>query len=78
MDKPITITLAPHMFAVLSALAGLGVAVMQDEPTIAASFAAILSNPEVEPVAKELVELFQSVHTDQLAAMTRPTIEIVS
>lgn len=78
MDKPITITVAPHMFAILSALTGLGVAVMQDEPTIAKAFFAILSKPEVEPVAKELVELFQSIHHDQIAAMTRPKIEVVS
>lgn len=79
MDKHITINLAPHMFAVLSGLSGLGVAVMQDDRDAAQGFADMLSQPEVEPIAKELIDLLQSISRDAFdAPPMSPKIEIVS
>lgn len=79
MDKHITINLTPHMFAVLSGLAGLGVAVMQDDKDAAQGFAIMLSEPEVEPIAKELIDLLQSISRDAFhASPMSPKIEIVS
>ena len=76
--EPITVTMAPHMFAVLSGLAGLGVAVMQNDKTAAQGFADMLSQPEVEPVAKELIDLLQSISRDAFEGPKPPKIEIVS
>jgi hypothetical protein len=78
MDKHITINLAPHMFAVLSGLAGLGVAVMQDDRNAAQGFADMLSQDGVEPVAKEVVDLLQSISRDAFDGPQSPKIEIVS
>ena len=78
MDKHITINLAPHMFAVLSGLTGLGVAVMQNDQEAAQGFATMLSEPEVEPVAKELIDLLQSISRDAFDGPSRSKIEIVS
>lgn len=78
MDKHITINLAPHMFAVLSGLSGLGVAVMQNDKAAAQGFADMLSQPEVEPVAKELIDLLQSISRDAFDEPKAPKIEIVS
>jgi hypothetical protein len=78
MDKHITINLAPHMFGVLSALTGLGVAVMQDNREVAQGFATMLSEPEMETVAKELVDLIQSITRDVFDEPKSPKIEIVS
>jgi hypothetical protein len=78
MDKHITINLAPHMFAVLSALTGLGVAVMQDNREAAQGYADLLSNPEVEPTAKEIMDLFYSISLDMKIGSGAPKIEIVS
>jgi len=78
MEKHITINLAPHMFAVLSGLSGLGVAVMQNDKDAAQSFADMLSQPEVEPVAKELIDLLQSISRDAFDEPKAPKIEIVS
>ena len=78
MDKHITINMAPHMFAVLSGLAGLGVAVMQDDRDAAQGFADMLSQPEVEPVAKEIIDLLQSISRDAFDGPQRPKIEIVN
>ena len=78
MDKHITINLAPHMFAVLSGLSGLGVAVMQNDKDAAQGFADMLSQPEVEPVAKELIDLLQSISRDAFDEPKAPKIEIVS
>ena len=79
MDKQhITITMAPHMFAVLSGLAGLGVAVMQDDREAAQGFATMLSEPEVEPIAKEIIDLLQSISRDAFDGPKSPKIEIVS
>ena len=78
MDKHITINMAPHMFAVLSGLTGLGVAVMQNDQEAAQGFATMLSEPEVEPVAKELIDLLQSISRDAFDGPSRSKIEIVS
>jgi len=78
MDKHITINMAPHMFAVLSGLAGLGVAVMQDDRDAAQGFADMLSQPEVEPIAKEVIDLLQSISRDAFDGPQRPKIEIVN
>ena len=78
MEKHITINLAPHMFAVLSGLTGLGVAVMQNDQEAAQGFATMLSEPEAEPVAKELIDLLQSISRDAFDGPSRSKIEIVS
>jgi hypothetical protein len=79
MDKHITINMAPHMFAVLSGLTGLGVAVMQNDAEAAQGFAMMLSEKEVEPIAKELIDLLQSISRDAFDdGPQRPKIEIVS
>ena len=78
MDKHITIHLAPHLFAVLSGLAGLGVAVMQDDREAAQGFADMLSQPEVEPMAKEVIDLLQSISRDAFDGPPRPKIEVVN
>jgi len=78
MDKHITINLAPHMFAVLSGLAGLGVAMMQNDQQSAQGFVEMLSQDGVEPVAKEVVDLLQSISRDAFDGPQSPKIEIVS
>jgi hypothetical protein len=78
MDKHITINLAPHMFAVLSGLAGLGVAMMQNDQQSAKGFVEMLSQDGVEPVAKEVVDLLQSISRDAFDGPQSPKIEIVS
>lgn len=78
MDKHITINLAPHMFAVLSGLAGLGVAMMQNDQKSAQGFVEMLSQDGVEPVAKEVVDLLQSISRDAFDGPQSPKIEIVS
>ena len=78
MDKHITINIAPHMFAVLSGLTGLGVAVMQNDQEAAQGFATMLSEPEVEPVAKEVIDLLQSISRDVFEGPKALKIEIVS
>jgi len=59
-------------------LTGLGVAVMQDNREVAQGFATMLSEPEMEPVAKELVDLIQSISRDVFGEPKSPKIEIVS
>ncbi len=78
MDKHITINLAPHVFAVLSGLAGLGVAMMQNDQQSAQGFVEMLSQDGVEPVAKEVVDLLQSISRDAFDGPQSPKIEIVS
>jgi hypothetical protein len=78
VDKHITMQLAPHLFAVLSGLAGLGVAVMQDDRDSAQGFADMLSQPEVEPMAKEIIDLLQSISRDAFDGPQRTKIEIVN
>lgn len=77
-NKHITITVSPHLFAVLSGLTGLGVAVMKDDKDAAQGFAAMLSEPECEPLAKELIDLLQSISRDVMDGPSRPKIEIVN
>jgi hypothetical protein len=78
MDKHITMTLSPQLFAVLSGLSGLGVAVMQDDKESAQGFATMLSEPACEPLAKELIDLLQSISRDAFDGPQRPKIEIVN
>jgi hypothetical protein len=81
MDKHITINLSPEMYAVLSALSGLAVAVMQNDKEVAQGFATMLSAPEMEPVAKEIIDLLQSIShdlTNGTGEKITPKIQIVS
>jgi hypothetical protein len=78
VDKHITINLTPHMFAVMSCLSGLGVAVMQDNREAAQGYADLLSKPEVEPTAVEIMDLFYSISLDMTTGSGAPKIEIVS
>jgi hypothetical protein len=78
MEKAISLNINVQMFAVLSALTGLGVAVMQDDRESAQGFATMLSEPEMEPVAKEIIDLLQSISRDISDGPSRPKIEIVS
>ena len=78
MEKAIEINLNIQMFAVLSALTGLAVAVMQDDKESAQGFATMLSEPEMEPIAKEIIDLLQSVSRDLRDGPSRPKIEIVN
>lgn len=78
MEKQISIQVNVQMFAVLSALTGLGVAVMQDDRESAQGFATMLSEKEMEPIAKEIIDLLQSISRDISDGPSRPKIEIVS
>ena len=78
MEKQISIQVNVQMFAVLSALTGLGVAVMQDDRDSAQGFATMLSEKEMEPIAKEIIDLLQSISRDISDGPSRPKIEIVS
>jgi len=78
MDKHITINPNVQMFAVLSALTGLAVAVMQDDREAAQGFATMLSEPEMEPIAKEIIDLLQSISRDVFEGPKSPKIEIVN
>ncbi len=82
MNKHITINMSPEMFAVLTGLTGLAVAVMQNDQEIAQGFATMLSDPDMEPVAKEIVDLLQSITRDvmdgQSGPVPSPKIQIVS
>jgi len=78
MDKHITINLNVQMFAVLSALTGLAVAVMQDDREAAQGFATMLSEPEMEPIAKDIINLLQSISRDVFEGPKDPKIEIVN
>ena len=74
--------MSPEMFAVLTGLTGLAVAVMQNDQEIAQGFATMLSDPEMEPVAKEIIDLLQSITRDvmdgQSGPVPSPKIQIVS
>ena len=79
--KYVTINLSPEMFAVLTGLTGLAIAVMQNDPEVAQGFATMLSDPEMEPVAKEIVDLLQSITRDVIDGQSGPVtpkIQIVS
>jgi hypothetical protein len=78
MEKQISIQVNVQMFAVLSALTGLGVAVMQDDRESAQGFATMLSEKEMEPIAKEIIDLLQSISRDLSDGPQKPTIQIVS
>jgi hypothetical protein len=82
MNKHITINMSPEMFAVLTGLVGLAVAVMQNDQEIAQGFATMLSDPEMEPVAKEIIDLLQSITRDVIDGPSgghlTPKIQIVS
>ena len=78
-QKYVTINLSPEMFATLTALTGLAIAVMQDDAEVAQGFATMLS--DVEPVAKEIVDLLQSITRDVIDGQSGPVtpkIQIVS
>jgi hypothetical protein len=80
-NKYVTINLSPEMFAVLTALTGLAVGVMQNDQEVAQGFATMLSAPEMEPVAKEIISLLQSISHDIVngpAETITPKIQIVS
>jgi hypothetical protein len=81
MDKYITINLSPEMFAVLTGLTGLAVAVMQDDRDTAQGFATMLSDPDMEPIAKDIIDLLQSITRDVMDGQSGPVtpkIQIVS
>ena len=78
MEKQISIQVNVQMFAVLSALTGLGVDVMQDDRDSAQGFATMLSEKEMEPIAKEIIDLLQSISRDISDGPITPKIEIVS
>ena len=78
MEKQISIQVNVQMFAVLSALTGLGVAVMQNDHESAQGFATMLSEPEMEPIAKDIINLLQSISRDISDGPSRPKIEVVS
>ena len=80
-NKYVTINLSPEMFAVLTGLTGLAVAVMQNDSEVAQGFATMLSDPEMEPVSKEIVDLLQSITRDVIDGQSGPVtpkIQIVS
>jgi hypothetical protein len=79
--KYVTINLSPEMFAVLTGLTGLAIAVMQNDQEVAQGFATMLSDPDMEPVAKEIVDLLRSITRDVINGQSgpvTPTIQIVS
>jgi hypothetical protein len=81
MDKHITINLSPELFAVLTALTGLAVAVMQNDQEVAQGFATLLSDPDMEPLAKGIIDLLQSISRDMMngtGETITPKIQIVS
>ena len=81
MDKHITINLSPEMFAVLTGLTGLAVAVMQNDKEVAQGFATMLSAQEMEPLAKEIIDLLQCISrdlTNGVGETITPKIQIVS
>ena len=76
-----TINLSPEMFAVLTGLTGLAVAVMQNDQEVAQGFATMLSDPDMEPLAKDIVDLLQSISRDMIDGQSGPVtpkIQIVS
>ena len=80
-SKYVTINLSPEMFAVLTGLTGLAIAVMQNDPEVAQGFATMLSDPEMEPVAKDIIDLLQSITRDVMDGQSGPVtpkIQIVS
>lgn len=81
MDKYITINMSPEMYACMTALVGLSVAVMSHDEEVAKSFAELLSGEEVEPIAHQIVDLLQSISrdlTNGVGETITPKIQIVS
>ena len=79
--KYVTINLSPEMFSVLTGLTGLAIAVMQNDQEVAQGFATMLSDPEMEPVAKDIIDLLQSITRDVMDGQSGPVtpkIQIVS
>ena len=80
-NKYVTINLSPEMFAVLTGLTGLAVAVMQNDQEVAQGFATMLSDPDMEPLAKDIVDLLQSISRDMIDGQSGPVapkIQIIS
>ena len=80
-NKYITINMSIEMYACLTSLVGLSVAVMQHDDEVAKSFAELLSGEEVEPIAHRIVDLLQSISRDMLDGQSGPVtpkIQIVS
>lgn len=76
MDKHITINMSPLMFAVLHGLAGLGVAVMQNNKEAAQGLADMLG--AMEPVAKDVVEMLLEVSMSYAEQDAQPKLGILS
>ena len=79
--KYVTINLSPEMFAVLTGLVGLAIGVMQNSRESAQGFATMLSDPETEPIAKDIIDLLQSITRDVIDGQSGPVtpkIQIVS
>jgi len=62
-------------------LTGLAIAVMQNDQEVAQGSATLLSDPDMEPAAKEIVDLLQSITRDVMDGQSgpvNPKIQIVS
>jgi len=80
-NKYVTLNMSIEMYATLTSLVGLSVAVMSHEEEVAKSFAELLSAEEVEPIAHQIVDLLQSISRDMLDGQSGPVtpkIQIVS
>lgn len=80
-SKYVTLNMSIEMYACLTSLVGLSVAVMQHDEEVAKSFAELLSGEEVEPIAHRIVDLLQSISRDMLDGQSGPVtpkIQIVS
>lgn len=80
-NKYVTLNMSIEMYATLTSLVGLSVAVMQHDDEVAKSFAELLSSEEVEPIAHQIVDLLQSISRDMLDGQSGPVtpkIQIVS
>jgi hypothetical protein len=80
-NKYITVNMSIEMYATLTSLVGLSVAVMQHDDEVAQSFATLLSAEEVEPIAHQIVDLLQSISRDMIDGQSGPVtpkIQIVS
>jgi len=80
-NKYVTLNMSIEMYATLTSLVGLSVAVMSHDDEVAKSFAELLSAEEVEPIAHQIVDLLQSISRDMLDGQSGPVtpkIQIVS
>jgi hypothetical protein len=78
MNQQITIQVNVQMFAVLTALTGLGCAVMQNDAPAAQGFAEMLSEEGMEPIAKDVIDLLQAISRDVSDGPRAPKIDVVS